>query len=286
MPPSRRVPFAAACALLLLTACGEDDAGAAVGSGGGGGNEPTYHGSVSGTVVDDQGQPLAALGVTLCSTLCRVVDTDAGGAFLFEGIEPDMQVLENLGLPGDDFVAAALVTSYFFDFVSVGVDEEIVIERPFVVRTLDTSGPLTGPQQLTLDGDLEVAFSADLFDTEDNPLPSPAMELHFGATEIPQADWPTAGYDGWSLLRVWGLAVWDLHEDDAFAVTAPLGAAGPLPAGSEVAFLVADYTYGFMNGKFREEEAELSADGMSIVTPAGKGIDRATMWLAVVRDGS
>jgi hypothetical protein len=67
-------------------------------------------------------------------------------------------------------------------------------------------------------------------------------------------------------------------------VSAPLGAAGPLPAESEVAFLVADYTYGFQNGVFFEEEAELSSDGTSIATPATGGLDRSTMWLAVVRE--
>lgn len=247
-------------------------------------SSPAYHGSVSGTVVDEDGAPIEALGVSLCFTVCRVVETDAMGGFLFVDVEPAVQVIENIGLPTDDPISAALVYTKFFDFVTIGEDEQVSIERPFIVRRVDTDGPLDGPQQLTLAGGLEVSFDADRFGTSENPLPSPAMELHFGAVEIPPEDWPAQGYDGWRILRAWGLAVWDLQEQDAFTVTAPLGGAGPLPSGSEVGFLVADYTYGFKNGDFWEEDAVLSADGMSISTAPSGGLDRSTMWLAAIRE--
>jgi len=301
----QRTTTLALCGLLGASACGGD--GATSGSNGGGGSGasstggsgsggsdgggggstvPEYHGSVSGQVVDEDGNPLATLGVSLCFTVCRIVDTDAAGMFSFEDVDPGTQVIENIGLPTDDSVSAALVYTKFFDFVTVGVDETIVIDRPFVVRKVDTDGPYTGPQQLSLQAGLEVGFDADVFGTPDNPLPSPAMELYFGATEIPQQDWPVHGHDGWTILRAWGFAVWDLHHENEFAVAAALGDAGPLPADSEVAFLVADYTYGFVNGIFFEEEAVLSADGTSLSTPANGGLDRSTMLLAVVRDGS
>jgi len=292
----------AICGLSSASGCGGD--GATSGSSAGGGSNlggsnvggsggdgaaavvPKYHGSVSGQVVDQDGNPLATLGVSLCFTVCRIVDTDAAGVFSFEGVDPGTQVIENIGLPTNDPRSAVLVHTKFFDFVTVGDDEVITIDRPFVIRKVDTDGPLSGPQQLTLDGGLEVGFDADAFGTTDNPLPSPAMELYFGATEIPLQDWPVRGHDGWTILRAWGFAVWDLHHEDEFTVSAALGDAGPLPAGSDVAFLVADYTYGFVNGVFFEEDAVLSADGATISTTANGGLDRSTLLLAVVRDGS
>jgi hypothetical protein len=277
--------------LLCVASAGCDNGASTepIGSGGAGGantggNAAEYAGSVSGTVIDEDGNPIETLGVSLCFTVCRVVETDATGAFTFMGIEPATQVIENIGWPTTDPISAALVYTKFFDFVTIGVDEAVTIERPFVMRRVDTDGPLTGAQQLTLAGGLEIGFDADLFGTTDNPLPSPAMELYFGAVEIPERDWPTRGHEGWRILRAWGLAVWDLHRDDAFVVSAPLGTAGPLPAGSEVAFLVADYTYGFQNGVFFEEAATLSADGTTLSTASDGGLDRSTMWLAVVRD--
>jgi hypothetical protein len=294
MSPFRYRPTAPALAALLAlcgAACSDEPAvdSAAVGGGGAGaaagGSSPSYHGSVQGTVHDEGGAPLAALGVTLCSDVCLVTETDPSGVFLFEGVAPRAQVVESIGYPGPDLAASAQSYTRFFDIVDVALDEQIVIARPFVMRaTVSPAGPLSGPQQLILDGGLEVGFDADLFGVPGNPVPSPAVELFLGAVEIAEADWPRGGLDGWTILRAWGLAVWDLESDDAFEVVAPLGAAGPLPAGSEVAFLVADYTHGFLHGVFFEEAAELSADGMAIQTPATGGIDRATMWLAVTRN--
>ena len=286
-----KVAWKVLAATWLLSACTatpepRDTVGQGGGAhdGGAGGQleTPEFVGSVAGTVVDEDAAPVEGLGVSLCFTVCRVVETDASGAFLFEGIEPATQVIENIGLPTSDPISAALVYTKFFDFVTVGVDEAVTIARPFVVRRVETSGPLSGPQTMTLDGGLQVEFDASLFGTDTNPLPSPAMELYLGAKEIPEADWPANGHAGWRIVRAWGLAVWDLHHDDAFAVAAPLGET--LPAGSEVAFLVADYTYGFKNGVFFEDSAVLSADGTSLLTPPTVGLDRATMWLAVVRE--
>jgi hypothetical protein len=291
--PLRSATGAWLLVMALCTGCSTSDGGGTgVGGAGGvggasgglGGAAPSYQGTVEGVAVDVAGDPIEGLGVSLCFTVCRITETDAGGTFRFDGVDPAVQVIENIGLPGDDPRAAALGYSKFFDFVDVGLDEQIVIDRPFVVPSVVTEGPLSGPQAFSLAGGLEVAFDADRFGTEDNPLPTPAMALHFGAAEIPEVNWPTRGYDGWRILRAWAFAVWDLHAEDAFTVTAPLGDAGPLPADSDVAFLVADYTYGFVNGTFFEEAAEVTPDGTALVTPAGAGIDRATLLLAVVRD--
>jgi hypothetical protein len=143
-----------------------------------------------------------------------------------------------------------------------------------------------GEQHLELDGGLEVAFDADVFGEQDLALLGLPHEVYFGAVEIPERDWPTGGLGDWTILRAWSTAIWDLEETDAFQVRAPLGDAGPLSADAEVAFLVADYTFGFINGVFSEEPAVLSEDGTAIVTPEEGGLDRSTLWLAVARDVS
>ncbi len=245
-----------------------------------------YKGTVQGKLTDDGGVPIGDLAVTLCGAgVCLVTKTDQDGGFLFEQVRPASHVLENIGYPGDDQAAAALELTRFFDFVSVELDEQVVLSRTMIIPSVaEHLGPLSGSQQLTLAGGLEVSFDADLFGSEDNPLPAPAEALHFGAIEIPKADWPTGGLNGWKILRAWGTAVWDLHHEDAFAVVAPLGDAGPLAPNAAVAFLVADYTYGFEQGMFFEETAELTEDGTAIRTPSSGGLDRSTLWLAVTKE--
>lgn len=284
--PMRRPWAYAAIATLVSLACG-CGSDASHGSAEAPGEQPDdemYHGSVQGLAVDDEGTPLAGLTVTLCSEVCLVEPTDDEGVFRFDGVRPSSHVLENLLYPGEDQAASAIEYTKFFDLLPVAEDERVILDRPYVVRRVpERFGPLSGMQNLTFESGLEVSFDADRFDPEVDLLTSGAEELDLGAVEIPREEWPAGGLSGWSILRVWGLLVWDLHDDDVFAVRAPLGDAGPLPEGTEVAFLVADYTYGFQHGVFFEEEAELSDDGTAIVTPADGGLDRATLWLAVAK---
>ena len=105
--------------------------------------------------------------------------------------------------------------------------------------------------------------------------------MWLGAVAIPEAQWPAHGLDGWTPLAVWGLAIWDLEASDGFSVQATLPE--PLDPEAQVAFLVADYNYGFAEGRFFEETAELSSDGMTLSTPIGAGLDRTTRWIAATR---
>ena len=47
--------------------------------------------------------------------------------------------------------------------------------------------------------------------------------------------------------------------------------------------LVADYVTGFRDGVMQVEQAEISADRLTVSTPAGAGIDRATLWVLATR---
>ncbi len=148
-----------------------------------------------------------------------------------------------------------------------------------MVHQVDSVGPLAGPQDLELGDGLQVRFDADTLGV----LPAPATAVYLGATLLPEPDWPVGGLGGWTVVGAWGLATWDLHAEDGFAVRATPPLAQPLNPSSEVAFLVADYTYGFLNGVFFEEAADLSPDGLTWTTPADAGLDRTTLWLAVTR---
>jgi len=235
--------------------------------------------TVTGTVVDATGAPLADLTIALCGQVCLLDDTDADGVFFFDEVLVGAMVLENFGVPGDEPAVDVRDWTRFFDLVDVGEDEDIVLDRPYVVHPVDSAGPLTGPQDLDLGDGLQVRFDADALGV----LPAPATAVYLGATSIPEADWPTGGLGDWTVVGAWGLATWDLHADDGFAVRATPPLAQPLEPSSDVAFLVADYTYGFLNGIFFEEAAELSSDGLSWSTPADQGLDRTTLWLAVTR---
>lgn len=243
---------------------------------------PTHEASVVGFVVDELGVPIADLPITLCGAVCQIATTDAEGRFEVLSVDPGVKVLEPALVPvGDDLAAAVKSWTRFFEFVEVGEDQAIVLEPPFVMLRVDnTVGPLSGPQSLEPLPELRVSFDADAI-TEAGALPVGIDEPWLGARAIPVELWPQNGLEGWTIVAAFGLAVWNLEAPDAFAVEVMLPEALPLDA--EVAFLVADYEYGFSNGKFFEEAAQLSGDGLRLSTPPEGGLDRATMWLAVTR---
>ena len=84
-------------------------------------------------------------------------------------------------------------------------------------------------------------------------------------------------------MRAWALAIWEMTAPPGpgIQVTAPLLEA--VPEGDEVAFLVAHYEYGIVEGTFELFPAELSEDRMTLRTPNDEGLERTTMWMAVRR---
>ena len=241
--------------------------------------------SVSGRVTDEQGDPIANLSLSLCGEVCLIEPTAEDGSFLFTGVRQGAKVIEpTLVPPGDDLSLAVRSWSRFFDLIEVADGEIVEISREFVLRQVpEVAGPLIGHQELNLLPDLQLRFDADEV-LADGPLPVGADDIWLGAVAIPHLDWPTGGLGDWTIQAAWTLAIWDLEAEDAFEVTATLPAA--LDEGVEVAFLVADYTYGFSNGRFFEEAAELDAQRITLRTAGDAGLDRTTMWLAVSRSTS
>jgi len=246
---------------------------------------PAGTATVSGRVVNEQGAPVENLSVSLCGEVCLIETTAADGSFVFEGVREGVKVIEpTLVPPGDDLSLAVRTWSRFFDLVDVADGEAVVVPKDFILRQVpETVGPLLGLQELTPLPNLQLRFDADEV-LADGPLPVGAEGIWLGAVSIPQDDWPTGGLGDWTIQAAWTLAIWDLEAEDAFDVTATLPTA--LDEGAEVAFLVADYTYGFTNGRFFEEAAELDALRTTLRTAGDAGLDRTTMWLAVSRSTS
>jgi hypothetical protein len=235
---------------------------------------------VEGAVVDEAGEPVVGMSVSLCGAVCNLAETDDAGVFVFEDLLPGTKVLEPTLAPvadGEELADAVLQWSRFFDFVTVAEDGDHVLDGPFVLPAVPTiSEPLTGVASLDLGADLSVTVDADAI-VDDGPMPTGADAVRLGAVPLPPERWPTRGLDGWTVHAAWALAIWDLEAEDAFAVTAEL----PEAPDGEVAFLVADYTYGFTEGRFWVEDAVL--DGTTLSTPPDGGLDRSTLWLAASR---
>jgi hypothetical protein len=235
----------------------------------------------SGTLVDEDGAPLPNLRVTLCGGVCLIDTTSLEGEFYFENVLAGRHVLETGEVPGEDKSSAVESWSRAFDIVEIGEGVVIAREAPFVAMQVSNGIPLTGElATYELTDNLKVTVSGSEFGV-DHPLPLHADRALLGAVELPKEFWPTGGYDGWRIDRAWSLVLWDLESEDSFAVEATL--TEELDEQHEVGFLVANYTYGFQHGEFVEEQAVLDANGLTVSTPSAGGLNRATMWLLVVK---
>ena len=234
---------------------------------------PDWEGSVSGAVQAADGTPQGGIMLTLCGAVCLFTTTENDGSFIYNDVRPLAAVLETSTYPNSDH----LHYSRYFDFLDVGENEVITIAEPLIIPEITAvNEDLSGAQNLDLDGGLSISFNADLVE-----LPPDATNVSVGAVELPQAQWPINGLDGWTIERAWALSTWDLESKDGFDITAPLSAG--LPPGTEVAILYADYIDGITTGHFMVVESTLAPDGMSISTPEGQGIERLTLILAASR---
>ena len=121
---------------------------------------PAPQGSLNGRVVDLDGAAMADIGVSCCSEeMCLTATTDADGSFLIEGLSANVYVVDNLGYPGDDAQAAAAEWSKFFDFVTIGTDEAVTLERDLVLPlAAEPQQVAAGANSLSFAGGLAVSF--------------------------------------------------------------------------------------------------------------------------------
>ncbi|MCO4771886.1 MAG: hypothetical protein KDA24_17780 [Deltaproteobacteria bacterium] len=237
--------------------------------------DPPAEWDVAASFVLPNGDPVQDLMITLCGTSCYNEPTNCDGVVYFPFAEDDDYVIEPLFAIDLEFDKWA--RSY--DFVTYSGTQIDITSTPFTVPSVEEIEPIgTGEVERTFASGLEVSFNAD-----DVELPFGPDVGTLGVVEIPPERHPTGGLLGWTPVRVWATAVWEMEieEPEGFQVVAPLTQA--LPEGAEVTWLVAHYDYGIVEGSFEVFPAELSQDRMSMRTPAGQGIDRATMWIAAMR---
>jgi hypothetical protein len=233
--------------------------------------------AVAASFITPSGEDVRNLMITLCGSSCYNERTNCEGVVYFPFAETDEYVLEPLFAPNLEFDRWARS----FDFVSYQ-DTEPAIDltaEPFTIPLVEEIEPLgTGAQERVFASGLEVRFDAD-----DVELPFGPEVGTLGAVEIPPERYPTGGLLGWTPVAAWALAVWEMEieEPEGFQVVAPVPEA--IPEGAEVAFLVAHYDYGIVEGSFEVFPAEIAEDRMSLRTPANQGIDRTTFWIAAMR---
>lgn len=224
--------------------------------------------SVTGRVLDPDGLPAASTMLTFCHETCLNAPTDDDGYFIFADFPAGTYVLENIGVPDGDLYG----WSRFFEFVTVADGEHLEL-GDFVIPQISGSSGLTGPQAYS-DGALSVSFDADAV-----TLPFGLSEgVGFGTAELPQAWWPSGGHDNWEIVKAWAVAPWDQRGDAVFDVSVTLDAPN---VGGLMSFLVADYEEGISTGEFAWYPADVSDDGLTVSTPAGAGLNRATLILLV-----
>ena len=232
---------------------------------------------VAASFITPDGEDAKNLMITLCGASCYNEPTNCEGLVYFPFADSDIYVIEPLFAPNLEFDRWARS----FDFVDYDAttDRLDLTATPYTLPLVEEIEPF-GPNEV------ERIFSSGLevrFDGEAVELPFGPKVGTIGAVEIPEANYPTGGLLGWTPMRVWALAVWDMEIEEAegFQVVAPLTT--EVPDGAEVTFLVAHYEYGIVEGTFEVFAAEVAGDRMSITTPPNAGIDRATMWIAAMR---
>ena len=233
--------------------------------------------AVAAAFVKPDGSPVQELMITLCGGACYNEPTNCDGVVYFPVAADDTYVLEPLFAIDQEFDRWARS----FDFVEYDatMGSLDLTASPFTVPLVEDIEPIgAGAQERVFPSGLEVRFDAD-----DLTLPFGPEAPSLGAVEVPAARFPVGGLMGWTPLRAWALAVWEMEieEPAGFQAVAPLTAA--VPDGNEVTWLVAHYDYGIVEGTFEAFPAELAADRLSIRTPAGEGIERTTLWIAATR---
>ena len=233
--------------------------------------------AVAAAFLKPDGSPVQNLMITLCGGACYNEPTNCDGIVYFPLAATDTYVLEPLFAIDQEFDKWARS----FDFVDYteGQGELDLTATPFTVPLVEDIEPIgTGAVERTFPSGLTVSFDAD-----NVSLPFGPNEGTLGVVEIPSDRFPVGGLMGWTPLRAWALAVWEMQigTPEGFQVSAELNEA--VPAGNEITWLVAHYDFGIEEGHFEVFPAELNGDRTIISTPADAGIDRTTMWIAATR---
>jgi len=230
---------------------------------------PPADASLSGTVVDEAGNPIEGIGVTCCSDeRCINGTTAADGSFTISNLTANTYVVDNLSFPNNDILG----WSKFFEFIEVGASEAVTVSRDLVLPEVTETVPdILEADESLVESPKTIVFQSGLqidYDRVEAALPFNAVSLEnptLGVAEVPEANWPEGGMGSWNILQVWAFAPFEFgmeEEGDSFTVHAPLAEA--LEVGTEVGVLWADYDEGIITESFMEAAATLSPDGMVV----------------------
>jgi|GEM_PF-1603716 len=250
---------------------------------------PAPQGSLAGRVVDLAGTPLAGIGVSCCSEhMCLTDTTDTDGSFLIGGLSANTYVVDNLGYPGDDAQVSAMEWGKFFEFVAIGTDEAVTVERDFVLpQVAEPQQVNSGNNTLSYAGGIEVNFDGSAISlpfivghfTDDDDDDGVANYLDadansafkVGAIELPETAWPTGGlHDGadaaYEVKAAWAFAPFETAlESGSFSVTMTLSEAPP--ATTELYLMWADYEDGVERERFQNIAADLNGQTLTAEVP-------------------
>ena len=248
---------------------------------------PAPQGSLSGRVVDLGGAALADIGVSCCSDeTCLTATTAADGSFLIEGLNANTYVVDNLGYPGNDAQAAAAEWGKFFDFVTIGPDEAVILERDLVLPlAAEPQQVVAGANSLSYAGGLEVNFDGSAIslpfivgyftdDDDDDGIANyldadASSPLSVSSIELEADAWPAGGLDGNEVKMAWAFAPFETAlESGSFTVSMTLTEA--VPSGMPVTLMWADYEVGVQSESFESTTATISSDGLTLTGEVSK----------------
>jgi hypothetical protein len=230
---------------------------------------PAPQGSVSGRVVDLAGAPLADIGISCCSEeMCLTASSGTTGDFSIVGLRANTFVVDNLGYPGSDPQAAAMDWSKFFEFVTVGEDEAVVLGKDLVLAEVDEHQQVSsGSNSLSYAGGLSVSFDGSAVDLPF--LVADVDPLAVGAIELGEAAWPVGGLEGHDIVRAWAFAPFEVGlENGTFSVAITMSES--FTQATNASLMWADYTEGVESEHFESSDATISADGLTVTGEVAK----------------
>jgi len=229
--------------------------------------DPPTGNALMGQALGPDGTAYFDVALTACQgDRCLFGRTDCDGNWVIDGLDTGHFVVHNIAWPGDDQTLATFEWSSFYTLANLGDGEQKdlgVLHYPKITESFPAG---SGPQSLSFGGGaVTLEYDADELD-----YPFPASESAaptIGAVQVPEADYPREGYEGWEILDAWAFSPFETPLETAagapghFSATVDLGAAPADP--TALSLLYANYEEDINTGVFGPAE-NIVVDGQTI----------------------